>query len=524
MDYTPVTAVWEITMGCNMRCAHCGSSCTDPLPDELTTEEALNVCDDMKKLGMKWITLSGGEPLTRKDWPILAGRLYSNGIIPNIITNGWLVTEKMVKDAGAAGVETISISLDGVKSTHDKIRKEGSFDRVISALKILRDCRHVSGVNTTITRQNIGQMDALKQILIENGVNLWQLQIGLPMGNLKNNPESVIDPEDIDYLLDYAYRTTLEGKIKVFPADCLGYFTGNESITRQISTGSPGPVVWQGCNAGKRSFGLLHNGEVLGCTSIRERTFIEGNVRTRSLIDIWRDPNCFAWARNLKKSDLAGDCRECCYGDVCLGGCPNTRLTVSGSIYAENDHCSYNLALGNIRKTLLKYNDIPELMKIARTYVFNHKWQTAALTLKRLTQIEPSHTEALELLGYVHFSMGNFDAARDANEELLQKEPNNAYALKGMGLSLHRLNRSEEGIAYLKKSVAHSFPPTMDAYIDLSIVYSETGQKQQAIAALQEAETKQPGFINRVGDFYNRLLLEIGTTTTAKAEVYEFRR
>jgi radical SAM protein with 4Fe4S-binding SPASM domain len=317
-----------------MRCDHCGSACAEPLPDELTTEEALNVCDQMRDLGLKWITLSGGEPLTRKDWPLLAGRLYRNGIIPNIITNGWLVTEDMVKTAEANGVETIAISLDGIKSTHDAIRKEGSYDKVINAFKVLNKFNHVSGANTTITKQNIGELDQIKQILIDNKVDLWQIQIGLPMGNLSENRELIIEPDVVNYLLDFAYETTLEGKVKVFPADCLGYFTGKEMIVRQISVGAPTPVTWQGCNAGKRSFGLLHNGDVLGCTSIRERTFVEGNIRQQSLKEIWENPKSFQWARALEKSALQGSCKSCCYGDVCLGGCPNTRLTLKGSIYS----------------------------------------------------------------------------------------------------------------------------------------------------------------------------------------------
>ena len=68
------TAVWEITMGCNMRCKHCGSSCAEALPDELNTSEALEVCDQLKDLGLKVITLSGGEPTTRSDWHIIAKR------------------------------------------------------------------------------------------------------------------------------------------------------------------------------------------------------------------------------------------------------------------------------------------------------------------------------------------------------------------------------------------------------------------------------------------------------------------
>lgn len=506
MEYTPVTAVWEITMGCNMRCNHCGSACAEPLPDELTTEEALNVCDDMRDLGLKWITLSGGEPLIRKDWPLLAGRLYKNGIIPNIITNGWLVTEQMVKTAEANGVETISISLDGVKNTHDAIRKEGSYDKVINAFKVLNKLNHVSGANTTITQQNINELDQIKQILLDNKVDLWQIQIGLPMGNLSKNKQLVIQPEVVDYLLDYSYKTTLEGRIKVFPADCLGYFTGKETIVRQISVGSTTPVIWQGCNAGKRSFGLLHNGDVLGCASIREKAFIEGNIRQRPLKEIWDDPKSFEWARGLKKIDLTGSCKTCSYGDLCLGGCPNTRLTLNGSIYSENEYCSYNIAMRETKKTLSKYNDPKELLDIAWSYVGEHKWQLASLTLKRALEIDPENMVTLELDGFVSFNLGNFSSAQRANEKVLKKDPNNTYALKGIGLSLHKLGNSQEGIYYLLRATEKSSPENMDAYSDLSVVYNELGRIPEAINTLEAADKKSPGFINSVYPFYNQLL------------------
>ncbi len=505
MDYTPLTAVWEITMGCNMRCNHCGSSCKDALADELTTEEALRVCDDMAALGMRWITLSGGEPLTRKDWPQLAGRLFRNGIIPNIITNGWLVDDDMVKTAAANGVETISISLDGVKDTHDKIRKKGSFDRVISAFQVLRRHKHTSAANTTVTKENIHQLDAIKEILISNEVDLWQLQIGLPMGNMANHRDLVIDKQAVDDLLDYAYQTTLEGKIKVFPADCLGYFTGNESIVRQISIGTQMPVYWQGCNAGKRSFGLLHNGDVLGCTSIRDESMIEGNIRKRSLIDIWNDNSTFSWSRNMKKTDLGGDCATCTYGDVCLGGCPNTRLTLNGTLYSENVYCSYHLALEKTRENLQKFTDIKTLTDVAWSYVQNQKWQLAELTLQRILDLSADNADALALLGFVSFSLGNFEAAKDANEQILRRSPNDAYALKGLGVTLHRLNRSSDGIEYLKKAVQVSDATNMDAYYDLSVVLNDVGRKQDALNVLLQGEQKQPGFLAAAAPLYNQL-------------------
>ena len=131
------TAVWEITMGCNMRCKHCGSSCAEALPDELNTSEALEVCDQLKDLGLKVITLSGGEPTTRSDWHIIAKRLVDNGIITSIITNGWLIDENFIHNAITSGIRSVCLSIDGLEKTHDFIRRSGSFNKSIKALKEL---------------------------------------------------------------------------------------------------------------------------------------------------------------------------------------------------------------------------------------------------------------------------------------------------------------------------------------------------------------------------------------------------
>ena len=131
MEYIPTHAVWEITYACNMRCMHCGSSCGEAYPDELTTEEALILCDDLAALGLKAITLSGGEPFVRKDWPHIARRLTDNGVKTNVISNGWFIDEMLVETALKSGIVNIGLSIDGLKNTHDTIRKKGSFDRIM---------------------------------------------------------------------------------------------------------------------------------------------------------------------------------------------------------------------------------------------------------------------------------------------------------------------------------------------------------------------------------------------------------
>ena len=94
-------------------------------------------------------------------------------------------------------------------------------------------------------------------------------------------------------------------------------------------------------NAGIRSVGILCNGDVVGCTSIRRPEYIEGNLRHQTLTEIWNNPKSFAWRRNLTPSDLGSKCQHCGYVDSCLGGCTNIRLTTGGKINSDNPLCVY---------------------------------------------------------------------------------------------------------------------------------------------------------------------------------------
>ena len=68
--YDPGLVVWEITLNCNLKCSHCGSSAGTPRDNELTTEEGLQLCNDLSELDFKGVTLFGGEPFLRNDWSI----------------------------------------------------------------------------------------------------------------------------------------------------------------------------------------------------------------------------------------------------------------------------------------------------------------------------------------------------------------------------------------------------------------------------------------------------------------------
>jgi MoaA/NifB/PqqE/SkfB family radical SAM enzyme len=57
----PVHVVWELTLACNLRCAHCGSRAGRPRSDELTTDEIRSIVAELAALGTREISLIGGE-------------------------------------------------------------------------------------------------------------------------------------------------------------------------------------------------------------------------------------------------------------------------------------------------------------------------------------------------------------------------------------------------------------------------------------------------------------------------------
>lgn len=404
MRYNPITCVWEVTMGCNMRCEHCGSSCKGPLPGELTTDEAFRLVDMMAKMNMSWVTLSGGEPLLRKDIYEIIQHFSDKGVDANVITNGWLIDKEIAGKLKKSNVSTVAISIDGPKEIHDRIRREGSFDQSKRAFEFLNEEGVYTASITTISRENIDYLDRIKRDLIDMGVKLWQVQLGLPMGNFANHKDWMISPYEIQPIIDFCYQTALEGKIRITPADCIGYY--NSKLNSINYMGSLG--IWEGCNAGLRSFGVLHNGDIVGCTSIRDKNFIEGNIREKSLIEIWEDPKSFSWRRNMIKSDLKGDCKLCRYGNECLGGCANTRITTQSSLNSENLYCSFNYLIKKLKNNLIKIYNVDLLFEKACNALRNERYQEAYLIFNRVLELDHGYKYVSILKSIAEYKCGDY--------------------------------------------------------------------------------------------------------------------
>lgn len=329
--------VWELTLKCNMRCIHCGSIAGIERKNELTIDECLSIADQLISLGCEDVTFIGGEVFLYKNWENIARKLSENGVLVNIITNGFLMGEKQIKEIEYANLINVGISLDGMKENHNKIRNnKKSFDRVLNAFDRLNERNIPIGVVTTLLDFNFYDLNDMCDLLVENGVDIWQLQIAHPMGSMKE--DFILNPNKIPLLTKFIKDIRYDQKIIVYAGDNIGYYDENEAYIRSI----PGNLsVWQGCQAGLSVIGIDSVGNVKGCESIYTENMIEGNLREQSLSEIWNDEDKFSYNRKFKVEYLDGNCRGCKMGKICRGGCRGSNLFCSGNLY-ENYFCQYN--------------------------------------------------------------------------------------------------------------------------------------------------------------------------------------
>ena len=325
--YTPISVVWETTLNCNMKCLHCGSSAGQSRRNELTTQEGLNLCKDLKKLGTRLITLMGGEPFLRKDWHILAQHIRNLGMNFTIMSNGLIIDEKIVSQLVKLDPYAVAISMDGgTAETHNSIRRVNtSFEKCIHDLELLRQANLQTTIVTTVHKQNFKELPIIRDFLLNKGI-AWQIQMANPVGRF---PESLmLSKKEFYSVALFIASMRKKYSIKELPLMGAHNFGYHSKILRNITI-----LPWIGCQAGLTAIGIQSDGGVKGCLSLPD-AFIEGNIREKSIEDIWNDQNSFSYNRNFKKEDLNGECKDCKHGRRCRGGC----LTVSASLTGKN-HC-----------------------------------------------------------------------------------------------------------------------------------------------------------------------------------------
>ncbi|MDB5095660.1 MAG: putative Fe-S oxidoreductase [Cyanobacteria bacterium RYN_339] len=340
-------AVWEITLKCNLACSHCGSRAGDARPNELSTDEALDLVRQLDEAGVKEVTLIGGEAYLRKDWLEIAAEITRRGMVCTVTTGGLGVSAHMAAKMKAAGIASVSLSIDGLEATHDRLRGvPGSWNAAIRALQHLREAGIQIAVNTQINRRTWLELEALYELLQPTGAHGWQVQLTVPMGNAADDSEVLLQPYELldlfPRLAALAERGRREG-FRMAAGNNVGYFGPYEGLLRSLGTQD---AHWQGCQAGVSTLGIEADGAIKGCPSLPTGPYTGANIRDLTLAQIIEQTEPLNFIRrkiadpSLATEDLWGFCKGCYYADVCRAGCNWTAHVFFGK-RGNNPYCHH---------------------------------------------------------------------------------------------------------------------------------------------------------------------------------------
>ena len=345
----PVVA-WNYTRSCNLKCMHCYSNSENkPYTDELTTEEALQLIDDLAAFHVPVILFSGGEPLMRQDFFTLAAHAKKHGIRPTLSTNGTLITPEIAKKIKDTGVGYVGISLDGLQETNDSFRGvPGAFDRAMAGV---RNCRAVGqrvGLRFTINRHNVGEIDAVLDLMEQEDVDRICFYHLVYSGRGEAIMQDDLSHQETRQVLDRIIERTLDFHRRGLKKEILMVDNHADGVYLYLKYRDSQPeraayiyrLLRQ--NGGHRSgiafANIDHVGNVHPDQFTQQHTL--GNVRQRKFGDIWSDESnpLLAGLKN-RKPLLPETCRSCSWLDLCNGNFRARAEAISGDFWGFDPAC-----------------------------------------------------------------------------------------------------------------------------------------------------------------------------------------
>jgi radical SAM protein with 4Fe4S-binding SPASM domain len=361
-DWGPTYAVWEVTLRCNQACRFCGTRAGHAAPDELSTDDARELIRQLSELGVREVSMHGGEAYLRTDFFELVRCIRAYGMAATLVTGGRGLTREMAQKMKDADISAVSVSLDGPRELHDDLRGfVGSFDGGLAALYHLEAVGIDVGANTQVNRANLTALHELYDSLRLHPLYGWQVQLMVPMGRAADEPGLWLEPYDMLELfpiLGELKRRCDEDSLVLWPGDNIGYFGPFEDTLR----GERVPGGWSArCGGGVLAIGIEANGDIKGCSAMASEGFVAGNVKHDSLRKLWDDTGELKLSRCFDSGRLWGFCATCYYASECHAGCIWTANTILGR-YGNNPYCHHRalerLARGE-RERLVRVRKAP---------------------------------------------------------------------------------------------------------------------------------------------------------------------
>lgn len=338
-----IILIWNLTNRCNLYCKHCYSSANQEKSEELTFEEVQRVARQIAKEGVKFVILSGGEPLLRGDIHEISELLRNLGIRTYLSTNGLLINRENVKTIKKR-YDYVGISIDGTPEVHDRFRgKKHAFETSLNALMLCLKEGIKTGLRFTLTEQTAYSLPFIFELAQELGVPKVYISHLVYAGRGKRL--SQVEREEYRKTVEFIIRTALDFIEKGIPVEVV---TGNNEadavvLYRIFKERYPDKAdnlleilrSWGGNQAGVRLVNIDHRGNVKPDPFFFHTL---GNVRQRSFGEIWNSNGLLSFLRE-KPRRVKGKCENCSHLDICNGNSRARAYFASGDYAGEDPLC-----------------------------------------------------------------------------------------------------------------------------------------------------------------------------------------
>ena len=335
MNDRPRIVSWNITAACNLRCPHCYLDAGRRLPDELSTEEALCLVDQMALAGTELLILTGGEPLLRSDLPQIASRAAERGISVVLGTTGTLLTRERARLLKQSGVAAAGISIDSCDpARHDAFRGvPGAWQRAVEGMEACRAEGLDVLVHTTALKMNREEIPQIVQFAHDRGARAFHLFFLVCTG--RGEQLTDLSPEQYEEQLTFILDAQERYPGMMVRARCAPY------IGRLAAERGEPSMTSAGCLAGTSYCRVTPTGDVTPCPYLPN---VAGSApRDGDFVDIWDSSPVLSRFRT-GELELGGKCGECAYSQgeepLCVG-CRARAFALEGDELAADPWCLY---------------------------------------------------------------------------------------------------------------------------------------------------------------------------------------
>jgi radical SAM protein with 4Fe4S-binding SPASM domain len=328
----PETIHFSVTGRCDQACAGCfysarpGSTVT---PNDAPLELFERVVHQATEARVFQMALGGGEPLLHPRLLDMVRLARQNRIVPNLTTNGNLLTPEVAVALKEAGLGQVQISLNGASEGTNSATRP-NFAAAVRAVKACQAMGLRFGLNVLLTRSSLPDLEAVVRLGRQMGattVNLLRPKPPTTEGDwLERESPTAMDYRQVQAVLERLQNSKSSPETRL---------TIDASLTFLLTHRSPQALyragVW-GCSAARKFVTVTQDGDVLPCSHVRWSDVHDGDV-----IGAWYRSAILARFRALEEH-MHGPCRACDHLSLCRG-CPAVVMAYGGDFGDSDPHC-----------------------------------------------------------------------------------------------------------------------------------------------------------------------------------------